>query len=126
MSKKRKKLLLYRLFYLSVPLFILHSVEEFITLYFVPNHFAHEIPIQTFISIEIITWVVLSSFAWLLSRRILSVPILVLPGILYLYQIEHIYHSIEIGGYYPGTITGVALFVLGLFLWKELLSRLKS
>lgn len=119
---------LQRIFGLSIPLFIVHGVEEFVT------HFsdidAHDQAIfgilsglsnhgATFVTFQVMLWLLLLiSFLLLLGPK-WQFSVLALVGVIYLYELHHIYKAIMIWGYYPGLITSLAFPVFAFFFWKE-------
>lgn len=109
------------LFYISVPLFLLHVIEEYLTLYY-PTLFGvtyrtATLPQAHFIRVEAVVITVLLILTYLLYKKRLPGIFMLLPGLLYLYQSEHIYHTYEAHTYYPGIFTGLLLFILGIFFW---------
>ena len=43
------------------------------------------------------------------------------PGIIFIYELHHLYKAVLTGGYYPGLITALLFPVIGYFYWRELL-----
>ena len=46
-------------------------------------------------------------------------------GLIFIYELHHLYKALSIGAYYPGILTAIFLYVLGFFYWKELVSGYK-
>lgn len=116
---------LQNVYVFSIPLFILHVIEEYVTLYY-PTLFGityrmKNLPQEKFITIETVVITGMMTAFYLLKKKLIPLPLMILPGFFYLYQYEHISHTIKLHSYYPGTFTGIALLLLGLFYWKELL-----
>jgi len=116
------------LYIFSIPLFIIHVMEEFITLYY-PQFFGisyrqHNLPMDKFLTIEIVVITGMITAAYLIKKKLIPLPLMILPGLFYLYQVEHIQHTIKLQAYYPGTFTGIVLFVFALYYWKEFLGSL--
>lgn len=123
------------LFLLSIPLFIAHGLEEILTgfyktdsqvefwlgrLNFLPT------PQATFILFQIMIWLMLIISYLLLLGPKWQLWLMFIPGIVFVYELHHLYKALGTGGYYPGIVTAVPLYILGFFLWKELIKNLKS
>lgn len=118
---------LQSLYFFSIPLFIIHVAEEFITLYY-PQFFGiiyrqRNLPMDTFLYTEtlVITGMLIGAYA--LKKKLVPLSLMILPGLFYLYQFEHIEHTIKLQSYYPGLFTGILLFILGLWFWGVLLLK---
>jgi len=126
---------LKNIFALSIPLFIAHGLEEYVTgFYAIDSHvefvfgwLAPTIPLQTsFLIFQLIFWTALVTAYFIIRSGRLVMPLLVILGLLYMYEIHHLIKTFQAGGYYPGLITAIALYCLGVLYWREFLaSRLK-
>src|SRR5690349_15439005 len=109
MPKMKKTPRFIFLFYLSIPLFMIHTIEEYVTLYY-PHYFSiafrsTDLPQDRFLTIEAFAISALLIAAYLLKKNLLPLPLLIFPGMLYLFQFEHIYTFRLIHMYYPGLFT---------------------
>ena len=118
------------IFALSIPLFILHGIEEYQTgfysndeLYqFVFRPFLemswHQVMFATF---QVMLWLLLLvSFAMVASER-WRLRMMVVWGFVYIFELHHIWKAIVLGSYYPGLITAFMFPLVGYFFWKELI-----
>ncbi|MFZ2523515.1 MAG: HXXEE domain-containing protein [Minisyncoccia bacterium] len=122
------------IFALSIPLFIAHGIEEFATHFYdidthdqaifgllssLSNHGA------TFVVFQIMFWILLIvSFLLILSEQ-WRLRVMIIPGLIYVYELHHLYKAIAVGGYYPGLVTALLFPVIGYFFWRELLKLYK-
>jgi hypothetical protein len=125
---------LKNIFVLSIPLFIAHGIEEFLTHFYdidaqdqaifgllssLSNHGA------TFVVFQIMLWLLLIvSYLLILSEQ-WRFRLMFIPGIIFIYELHHLYKAMMIGGYYPGLITALLFPVIGYFYWRELLKARK-
>ena len=118
------------LFALSIPLFIMHGLEEIVMgLYSIDSHVAFmfgtlaTLPTMQalFILFQIMLWLVLIIGYLMLRGPAWQLRLLAIPGLAFIYELHHLYKAIEVGGYYPGLITATVLYVIGFFFWKELI-----
>jgi len=116
------------IFGLSIPLFILHGIEEFTTHFYdidihsgavfgylsgLSNHGA------TFVTFQVMLWLLLViSFLLLLGEK-WRLNVLALAGLVYVYELHHIYKAVMVGEYYPGLYTALLFPVIAIFFWKE-------
>ncbi|MSR71677.1 MAG: HXXEE domain-containing protein [Candidatus Taylorbacteria bacterium] len=123
------------IFGLSIPLFIVHGIEGFMT------HFqdvdAHDQKIfgllnglsnhgATFVTFQVMLWLLLIiSFLLLIGQR-WQFNILAIVGLVYIYELHHIYKALITGGYYPGLYTALLFPVVAVFFWKEWLKIYKN
>jgi len=122
------------LFLVSIPIFIVHGVEEYVTgFYNVDSHanflfgyfYTLPTPQATFLLFQVMLWLALVISALLISGEKWRLRLMVVPGLIYIYELHHFWKAIEIGGYYPGVLTALAFPIVGLFYWGELLKNLK-
>jgi hypothetical protein len=123
------------IFGISVPLFIAHGIEEFVTHFYdidshdqavfgllssLSNHGA------TFVTFQIMLWLLLIiSFLLILNEK-WRLNVLALAGLVYIYELHHIYKAILVGGYYPGLYTALLFPIIGFLFWKEWLGIYKN
>ncbi|MSU55510.1 MAG: hypothetical protein EXS46_03165 [Candidatus Taylorbacteria bacterium] len=123
------------IFYISIPIFIAHGLEEYFTgLYNVDSHVkfmfgyfnALPTPQAIFLLFQISLWFVLIISALLISGEKWQLRLMIIPGLVYIYELHHFWKAIEIGGYYSGVITAIAFPIIGFLFWKELLKNFKN
>ena len=126
---------LKNLFALSILLFIAHGIEEIATrLYSTDSHVAFlfgklaTLPTlqALFILFQIMIWLVLIVGYLLLLGPKWQLRLMFVPGLIFIYELHHLYKAIDVGGYYPGLVTAIPLYIVGFFFWKELFINLKS
>ena len=121
---------LKNIFALSIPLFIAHGIEEFLTHFYDID--AHDQAIfgllsslsnhgATFVVFQIMFWLILIVSFLLISSEQWRFRLMFVPGIIFIYELHHLYKAVLIGGYYPGLITALLFPVIGYFYWRELL-----
>jgi len=116
------------IFGLSIPLFILHGIEEFMThLYDIDTHDQAVFGLlsslsnhgATFVVFQIMFWLLLVvSFLFLCGEK-WQFYVLGIVGVVYVYEFHHIYKAISIGAYYPGLYTALAFPVMAVLFWRE-------
>lgn len=116
--------------FLSAPFFVLHQTEEYLTKFYQIDdlsRFAFQLfePMgslqATFLLFEIMTIVLfIVSYLFLKGgKAILALAILF--GSVFIFELHHLVKAIQTGGYYPGIVTAIFIYILGFFYWKELL-----
>ena len=130
MSQKLKTL-----FYISIPVFIAHGLEEFFnSFYNVDWSFKFvfgflntaTVPQATFLVFQIMLWLAFIVFAFLIASEKWRLRLMVLPGIIYIFELHHIWKALESWSYYPGVITAIVFPFIGFLFWKELLKNFKN
>jgi len=125
---------LQHLFLIAIPLFIVHGLEEIYTgLYAIDSHVAFQfrwlVNLPTiealFILFQIMIWLMLIICYLLLLGPKWQLRLMFIPGIIFVYELHHLYKAIDVGGYYPGLITALSLYIIGFFFWKELIKHYK-
>jgi hypothetical protein len=117
------------LFGLSLLLIAFHGVEEVTTGFLYKDSFISffselfttkgEIFYWTF---HIMWWfMLLAVFLVLLGRKWVLIP-MSLFGIVFFFEIHHLFKAILTGEYYPGMVSAFFYPILGIFYWKELIS----
>ncbi len=121
---------LKNLFALSILLLIAHGLEEILTsLYRNDSHVAFifgrltTLPTMEalFILFQIMIWLMLIIGYLLLLGHKWQLRLMFIPGIVFIYELHHLYKAIDVGGYYPGLVTAIPLYIVGFLFWKELI-----
>src|SRR3990167_10208314 len=122
------------IFYISIPVFIAHGLEEiFNGFYNVDWSFklvfgfveTMPVPQATFIVFQIMLWLALIIFAFLIASEKWRLRLMFLPGIIFIVELHHPWSAITSLGYYPGVITSIPLVIIGFLFWKELIKNWK-
>lgn len=122
-------------FFISVPFFTAHGLEEYFTGFynvdpsfkFVFHFFETMSPPQaTFLVYQIMLWLLLIIFAFLIASDTWRLRLMVIPGLVYIFELDHFWHAFLAGGYYPGVITAIAFLVIGFLYWRELLKNFRK
>ena len=130
MSQKLKTI-----FYISIPVFIAHGLEEILNGFYNVDWstklvfgFLNEmsVPQATFLVFQIMLWLALIVFAFLIANEKWRLRLMFLPGIIFIVELHHPWSVITSWGYYPGAITSIPLLIIGFLFWKELLSNYKN
>ena len=120
---------LRNIFGLSILLFIVHGIEEIMMgfssadshVIFMFGKLATLPTIQAlFILFQIMLWLTLIVSYLMLRGPKWQLRLMIIPGLVFIYELHHLYKAIDVGGYYPGLLTAIALYVAGFFFWKEL------
>ena len=112
----------------SIPLFVVHGTEEYMThFYNVDTHYQNIFGFlfglsnqaAIFITFQVLLWILLVvSFLLILGEK-WQLNILAIIGLVYIYELHHIYKAMVVGGYYPGLYTAFLFPFLAFFFWKE-------
>ena len=122
------------LFALSIPLFIVHGIEEILTGFYAVDAWDQFLftPFATlsphgvmFVTFQLMFWLLLVVSLVLLSGEHWRLRMLGIIGLVYVFELHHPIKAILAGGYYPGLITSLFFPVLAYFFWKEWL-RVRS
>ena len=117
------------IFFLSVFLFIFHAIEEYITgFYAIDSHVAFVFgwfePFlsfqSTFIFFQLLLWAFLFATYFFLLDGKWGTAVAVIIGLVFIYELDHLYKAATVGGYYPGLWTALLFPVFGFFYWREL------
>jgi len=123
---------LKNIFLISVILFIAHGAEELATgLYNVDSHVKFMFGfVENLTSIhaafwifQIMLWLILIISYLLILGPKWQLRLMFVPGLVFIYELHHIYKAIIVGGYYPGLITALLFPVVAFFFWKELIKN---
>jgi len=126
---------LKRLFLISIPIFITHGLEEYFTDFynidsfskFVFGYFKSMSVYQaTFLLFQIMIWLLLIISFLLISGNKWQLRLMVIPGLLYVFEFQHIIKALESSSYYSGLITSLLFPIIGFFYWKELINHFKQ
>ncbi len=112
-----------------------HGVEEFMTHFYdtdahygavfgtlseLSNHGA------TFVTFQVMLWLLLIISFFLILGENWRFNVLAIVGLVYIYELHHLYKAVVIGGYYPGLYTSLVFPVMTFFFWKEWLQAKKQ
>lgn len=120
------------IFIISIPFFIAHGLEELFNGFYnidssvkVIFGFLNEmsVPQATFWVFQIMIWLALIVFAFLIANEKWRLRLLFLPGIIFIFELHHIWKAVESWSYYPGVITAIPLTIIGFFFWKALIGN---
>lgn len=120
------------IFIISIPVFVAHGLEEYFNdFYSVDWSFKFvfgfletmSVPQATFLVFQIMIWLAFIVFAFLIASEKWRLRLMMLPGIIYIFELHHIWKTFESWGYYPGVITAIAFPIIGFLFWKELVKN---
>src|SRR3990167_5994168 len=123
------------LFYISIPLFVIHGLEEILNGFYNVDWstklafgflYGMPVPEATFWVFQIMLWLALIVFAFLITSEKWRLRLMFLPGIIFIVELHHPWSAITSLGYYPGVITSIPLVIIGFLFWKELLKNYKG
>lgn len=121
------------LFLISIPVFIAHGLEEYFTGFYDIDQLDQIVfsPLAamsthqaTFAMFQIMFWILLIvSFLLIFKYERWRLYLITFLGLIFIFELHHLYKAVAVGGYYPGLISALAFPVLGFFWWKELLKN---
>ncbi len=123
------------IFGLSIPLFILHGIEEYRTGFYSDNKLYqfvfqpflemswHQVMFATF---QVMLWLLLIVSFLLVASERWRLRLMVVLGLVYVFELHHIWKAVVSWSYYPGLITAIPLIIVGFFFWKELLQNWRA
>ena len=126
---------LQQIFLIAIPLFIAHGLEEIYTgFYNIDSHVEFmfgklgSLPTMQglFILFQIMIWLMLIIGYLLLLGPKWQLRLMFIPGTVFIYELHHLYKAINAGGYYPGLISAILLYIVGFLFWKELVKNYKN
>ncbi len=129
MITRRLKIIVF----LSVILMILHGIEEIYQGFYetyalfetVGRMFSTKEE-ALFIGFQVTWWIVLILFFVLLLGEKWRFRVLLLYGLVLLYETQHVYSAIIKREYYPGVITALLILPLGVAFWREVYLNYRS
>lgn len=122
------------IFWISIPIFIAHGLEEFFNNFYnidwstkLVFGFLNQmsVPQATFLVFQIMLWLALIVFAFLIASEKWRLRLMFIPAIIFVVELHHPWSVIQSWSYYPGAITAIPLIILGFLFWKELLRNYK-
>lgn len=122
------------IFLLSIPVFIAHGIEEYITEFYNIDKFSRFVfsytetmsPLQaSFITFQIMIWILLIFGAIFITRPKWMLYIMIIPGLIYLFELHHLFKALISLNYYPGLITAILFPFIGFYYWKQLIKDWK-
>ncbi|KKU50496.1 MAG: hypothetical protein UX71_C0001G0151 [Parcubacteria group bacterium GW2011_GWA1_47_10] len=126
---------LKNIFIFSIPVFIAHGLEEYFTglynndwsIQFISGFLeSMSTPQAIFLVFQIMLWLALVVFALLIISEKWRLRLMVIPGLVYIFELYHILKSVSVAGYYPGLITSLLFPVIAVFFWVELIRNYKN
>ncbi|MFY9462867.1 MAG: HXXEE domain-containing protein [Candidatus Sungiibacteriota bacterium] len=126
---------LKNIFLLAVILWIAHGIEELVTnLYSVDSHVDTMFSFVkgfTPIYAAFVVFIIMFSITLIVSYMLILGPkwqlrLIIIPGLIMIYELEHFYKAFLMGGYYPGLITALGFPIIAFFFWRELLKSFKT
>lgn len=123
---------LKNIFIFSIPVFIVHEIEEFVTGFwkidpltsFVAKLFPDKnLAVFAIFNLELIILMVVIAVA--LRSPKWQLRMFILFGLVYFFELSHVVRLIHSFNYYPGMITAFLSLIVGFFYWKELIRNWK-
>lgn len=121
---------LQQLFLISIPLFIAHGLEEYLTGFYKIDSdvrfvfgWAQDMSSMqaVFLTFQIMFWLTLIVSYLLISNIQWAKRLMFVPGIIFIYELHHLYKAVVVSDYYPGLLTALFFPIIGYFYWSELL-----
>ena len=118
---------LKNIFAISIPIFIAHGLEEYFTGFFNIDNISRFVfsPLEamsvlqaTFLLFQIMIWLLLIVSLLLITNEKWQLRLMIIPGLIYIFELHHLWKALMLGGYYPGVITAIAFPIIG-FLFLE-------
>lgn len=118
------------LFFISIPLFISHGLEELFTGFYEIDYFTKfvfgfftsmSVPQATFWVFQIMLWLILLLFACLTANEKWRLRLMFVPGVIFIFELHHPWSALVSEGYYPGLLSSIPLLFVGFLFWGELL-----
>lgn len=123
------------IFFVSIPVFIAHGIEEYLTgftevdaifTFLFQPVLKMSVEQGTFVVFQVMAAILLIVSGLLLLGEKWHKRLLILPGILYIFELHHLVEAIIRWEYYPGLITSLVFPILGFLFWKEWYRSLRS
>lgn len=118
------------IFLLSIPLSIVHGIEEYITGFYSTDNFSKLFfsysenmgSIEAaFITFQVMFWLILIISAILITKPKWQIYIMLIPGLIYIFELHHLVKAVMVLSYYPGALTALFFPIIGFFYWQQLL-----
>jgi len=77
----------------------------------------------TFLLFQIMIWILLIISYLLITNEKWQLRLMIIPGLIYIFELHHIIKSLIIWNYYPGLITALIFPIIGFLFWKELIKN---
>lgn len=122
------------IFGLSIPLFILHGIEEFRTGFYEADAVSEFIfrPLERmnehevmFITFQVMFWLLLVVAFLMTISEGWRLRMMFVLGVIYVVELHHVWKALAVGGYYPGLYTALLFPIVGFFFWRELIKIYK-
>ncbi len=118
---------LRNIFLLSIPLFVVHGIEEYLTGFYKVDdilfgHLTESVAQPAFIIFQVIWWFLLLIIANQINQK-WAFKALIIVGITYMLEVHHLIHALIAKGYYPGATTALLFPFIAFFFWKEIIKR---
>jgi len=123
------------IFALSIPIFIAHGLEEYFTGFFNADNIFRFVfsPFETmpvlqasFLLFQIMLWLLLIISLLLITSEKWQFRLMIIPGLIYIFELHHLWKALISWGYYPGLITALFFPIIAFLFWKELSRRYKT
>ena len=117
------------LFFISIPVFIAHGLEEYFTGLYNFDYFYQSFsnPKIVFVILVLVVLNISLVVSYILvQKNKWAFGLSIALGVLLIFELIHVYDAIRVGGYYPGLYTALIFPIIGFFLWKELLNNYKK
>lgn len=123
------------LFLTAVILWVAHGVEELATGFYAVDSqvkfmfgFTEKLTSlhASFLVFQIMLWLILIVSYLLILGPKSQLRLIIIPGIILVYELYHIYKAVAVGGYYPGLITALGFPIIAFLFWQQLLKEFKS
>ncbi|MBI1866523.1 MAG: HXXEE domain-containing protein [Candidatus Staskawiczbacteria bacterium] len=123
------------IFAISIPVFIAHGLEEYFTGFYNVDNISKfvfrlfetmTIAQATFLLFQIMIWLLLIISFLLITNEKWQLGLMIIPGLIYIFELHHIWKALVSWNYYPGMITAIAFPIVGFLFWKELLKNWKN
>jgi hypothetical protein len=119
-------------FAVSIPIFILHGLEEYFTGFYKVDasyqYLLKLVDINNSPPVFLIYQVMLCCLLiiiYFISEKAWAKWLMVLVGVIFIAEAQHLMITFTSGAYYPGTFSSVALLIIGFFFWKQLIINFK-
>lgn len=122
---------LKNIFSISIPVFIAHGLEEYFTGFYNVDGISRFVfsPLEsmpvlqaTFLLFQIMIWLLLVVSLLLITSEKWQLRLMIIPGLIYIFELHHLWRALMSWNYYPGVITAIAFPIVSFLFWKELLN----